>query len=778
MTAYFCVPRATANWLLSKPGLLDLILDAVSDEQIRQKLAAVEFAEGPIRLLASTDASLVTFWHADYLSGTGDEDVGFIRLTGSLGLFTRPDVGREVFERCLYVINQRLEGLFIDGVVFHRSHANGAHTCSAGRGTEARQSNIGYYESNISTSAGSIRSIICLGPERSLVDLANAAAAAAAELPALVQLANKQTDVTRHRQLAPADFLSSLRNGLAGYFQVVPRGEYEQVSVATDSNDLFRRDKYRTVGWTYSDWVSPTSPLSEVQRRLLDTDPLSRHPIRIVGPGGSGKTLLMQLLAMRQLERAKQNGRPNRLLYLVHNAKMAEAVTQRFDQLGGDACDFVGGPRTLMITTLSDYARKELNLESLQIIDADAQEAKEYQSEIVRASLKNALEANPDLVNESPLLCHVRDNGALQAIMVQLLMAEISTAIKGHGLTQDVRKYVQSERRLSRFHGALTNNERTFVFEVFKAYHNSIFEEDGVLDSDDIALSLLGRLRAPIWDLKRRELGFDSVFVDETQLFNENERRLFPLLTKVTVPHLSIALALDEAQDVYGQTSAGMGSLGIDNIANESMVSIHRSTKPIVQLAFFVIQRSTDLFGPDFPDFTGIATQMQNHVEAPLPKVEKATITQSVPKVVLKCIRGLRSEKQLQIGVICYAERYWHLLLAELKGASLPLRVVEERGERLGSQEPIVALSRPAHIGGQEFDAVILVGLEEGLTPPRVVNNDALAAAVEQQALRELYLGLTRARFQVRVVIANDAALTRVLVDAQAIGLLSGNARH
>lgn len=775
MTTYFCVPRATADWLLSKPAVLDLVLEAIADDDTRRQLAAVEFAQGPIRLLASVDTTLVILWHVDYLSGTGDEDIGFIQLTEEFGLLCRPDICREVFERQLYVINQRLEGLFIDGNCIHRSHANGAHTCASGRGTDARQTNIGYCESSIATSAGAVKSLICVGPERDLVLVANKAAAAALKLPTLVQFANKQTDSTRHRQIAPATFLPQLREVLAAFFQVAPTGEYQQVSVATPPGILTNREIYRTAGWTYSDWVADSSPLSPVQRRLLASDPLSRHPIRIVGPGGSGKTLLMQLLAMRQLDMATQANRSIRILYLVHNSKMAEAVSTRFEQLASGNSSFADHLQSMTVTTLSDYARRELGLETLQVIDADAQEAKEYQAELIDGALNTAINKFPELVNTSSLLRHVRDNVTLQRIMVTLLMVEISTAIKGHGLTQDDRKYVQSERRLSRFHGALSHDERKFVFEVFRLYHNRVFEENGVLDSDDIALSLLGRLRAPIWELKRRTLGFDAVFVDETQLFNENERRIFPLLTKTTIPHLPIALALDEAQDLCGQTVAGMSSLGIEKLANESLSSIHRSTKSIIQLAFFVIQRSTDLFGPDFPDFTGAATQMEDDTRAPAspPRVEVATSTQSVAKAVVKSLRSVRSERLLRVGVVCYAERYWHSLIDELKISKVPLRVLEDRGERLGGNEQFVALSRPAHIGGQEFDAVILVGLEEGLVPPRVVDNDALAAAVEQQMLRELYLGLTRARFQVRIVIAHDATLTRVLLNAQNSGLLS-----
>jgi hypothetical protein len=232
---------------------------------------------------------------------------------------------------------------------------------------------------------------------------------------------------------------------------------------------------------------------------------------------------------------------------------------------------------------------------------------------------------------------------------------------------------------------------------------------------------------------------------------------------------------LDEAQDIYGQSTPGLAAVGITNVASESLSSIHRSTRAIVQLAFFVIQQSTDLFGPDFPDFTGIAENMveESHPLAAPPSIEVMPDGQDrLSRFVLKRIRALRKENIWRIAVICYAEQYWQPLLTELRSSSLPVPVLENRGERLPPADPVVALSRPAYVGGQEFDAVILVGLENGVVPPRVIDNDALAVAVEQQALRELYLGITRARYQVKVVLPKGTLVTPILAEAERHGIL------
>ena len=133
----------------------------------------------------------------------------------------------------------------------------------------------------------------------------------------------------------------------------------------------------------------------------------------------------------------------------------------------------------------------------------------------------------------------------------------------------------------------------------------------------------------------------------------------------------------------------------------------------------------------------------------------------------------MRSDNLWRIAIVCLAEQYWLPALKELRDSDLPLHVIEARGERLPATDPLVVLGRPEHLGGQEFDAVLLLGAEQGLAPPRVLDNDALAVAVEQRFLRELYLSVTRAKHQVEVLLAKGAVLTKVLADAVGAGLLA-----
>jgi superfamily I DNA/RNA helicase len=274
--------------------------------------------------------------------------------------------------------------------------------------------------------------------------------------------------------------------------------------------------------------------------------------------------------------------------------------------------------------------------------------------------------------------------------------------------------------------------------------------------------------------LKRKTDGFDFVFIDEAQLFNENERRIFPFLSKGTTPHAPVVLALDAAQEPFGFSSAGLAAVGITDVEDEELPSNHRSTQEIVDLAFYVIQQTTDLFGPDFPDFKKVEVGLsasQKALAAPPVIIECNEDAKSFGRFIVKTVQKLRAKNVRQIAVVCHGETYWEELRRDFSASQLPLHILAQRGERLAPDQPLVVLSRPNFVGGQEFDAVVLVGLEQGLVPPRVLDNAALAAAIEQQVLREMYLSITRARTRLIVAI-NQGAMPNSIIEAAKSQLL------
>lgn len=412
--SYFGTTQGTASWLIGKPGALDALHDALTGlDASLTILSDKEFVEGPMRLSASSTPSLVSGWNVEYTSGLGDDPWGFINLDVSWGIAARPDISREVLERCLYLISQRLQGLLIDGAYIHRAWPNGSHTCLAGRGTEARQVSVAYVEREVADGATALRTILCIGPEYNLGKLNVEAARRADLLSELLPMARRLYDPARRKPVLGASELPNLRRAFSPYLQPLSSGEFADVNVATALGQVPEREGYRTTGWNYRTWLGESSPLSAVLRRLLVSPALDSHPVRIIGPAGSGKTLLMELLALRRLELAAEAHRPARILYLVHNAKMAETVKLRFSTLT-EGLDLLNSQeRTLTVQTLTEYGLTELSLTEEQIIDPDAYLAKEFQLETMSKALVDAIDKHPQQVAESRLFQQATSDPAL-----------------------------------------------------------------------------------------------------------------------------------------------------------------------------------------------------------------------------------------------------------------------------------------------------------------------------------------------------------------------------
>jgi hypothetical protein len=772
---YLAITQLTAKWLVEKKHYLTAVGGELAGLAEATYLSKTVLSVGALRAAASTDERLLAVWNSDYLSNKGEESWGVIRLTGPYGLLS--DYREEVFERQLMIIFQRLAGLLLDARWIHRNQGDGIHSCIAGRGADARDYWVMYGDRDLPSGSIISHAVICLGPGRGSAGFLAAARHDYGILPQLARTANGLVVSASQRPVAAASHFGLLQERFLPATAEPERTVAPAMPVPVLDAEQRADLTFEIADWTYDQWTVAGSPLTVTQRRILESDVAERQPLRIVGAAGSGKTLLMMLLAIRLLRRAEQAQVPLRVLYVVHNSAMQDKVWIRFITLG--AAPFLERElaQTIEVRTLFEYSRDVLQVGNVAVFDPDAQESKQFQTQLVSDCLRKVLNLNSNDVSHSRLLCDVAANEELFVVFAELVVDEIALAIKGHDLVNDRKTYVGSERRLSRLHGILNKDERNFVYSVYEEYRHEVFETLEIFDTDDLAVSLQSKLTTPLWAMQRRKLGYDYVFVDETQLFNENERRLFPLITRGTTSHVPVVLALDEAQQTRAVQSAGLGLLGFDQLSHETLESVHRSTESILRLAFFVIQRTTDLFGPDFPDFTGTTQPViaDSHRFARLPELRRAAQDAGLGAETVRQIRALRGDNLRQICVVCHAERYWEEVLGALTESGLTFIRLNQRGERLDTVRPLVVLGRPDTIGGQEFDAVLVVGLEQGVVPPRVSMNQALGVALEQHALREMYVVFTRARYRLILLNSHGSAPTSIIAEAAKKGLLKIN---
>lgn len=754
---YLIIDKATAEWLLQKKYAFGNILETCESYVKDNELFNSKLIVGPIVAYFSKSDNLIVIINKEVQDLDTQKEWGIVKLSHEYGLLNNPIIRNEVFERSLNIIKARLNNFFIDGSYIHRSYENNAHTCISGRGNNARQQNIAYYEHKNENDRTNY--ILIIGPEHNFEKIIRAVISENKVMLKNIKEVNSKIEGAFNEYVDKKDgifrplyntFLSSL-----GLDSDVESAKYQVHTEVQSDNQIH----------TYEEYIS--GKLQGIQKKIFESDVLYKSPLRILGPAGSGKTLLMQLLSIKVTKEALSKGSDIKCLYLVHNNEMAKNVRDRFRKLGISKLD--KEELTIDISTLYTYAINKLEISYESIVDSDAFEAKEFQHNELKEAIYKVIDKKRKnyermkFFESLVLSAHNIENYAM------LIMNEISNTIKGQGLSANRERYLFSEKPLSKMHSFLNQYDREFVFDIYDQYNDKMFNEYSVLDTDDIAISLLARLKTPLWEMQRKTEGYDFIFVDEAQLFNENERKLFSLLSNKKInTHVPVVIALDVAQDLYSQFSFGMHEMGIKEVTNENLELIHRSSKEIMDLAFFVIQKSTSIFTPDFPNFETYSrsAKMTNPRKDLVPIfLQPDTESEDISKFLFKKVINKQKRDDISnIAVICFGDSYWDQIIAYASKTHSQLDVIETRGALVDNKS--VILSKPQFIGGQEFECVILVGLEQGMYPP--ISNDSieLQSTIEEQCIREMYLAITRAKNRLIIVNNHSSSPNAVIKEA------------
>ena len=238
---FIAITQQTCSWLLAHPDIVAALHGVIVTEHV-DSLRKSEFASGPLRMAGSEDGKVLAIWNREYLSGTGSEAWGVFKLQGAHSLTAQLAISQQVFERTIYVINHRLQGLLLDGDLIHRPWANGSHTCLAGRGTEARQFSIAYFEGGPGYADLSSKAIFSIGPEHDFTKLQKAIDAELRNFAPAVLAANKIIDAQRRRPLLEAPALQDLRSAvLSGSDSSIA----SSVTVNTNFSSAFEAKAYQ-----------------------------------------------------------------------------------------------------------------------------------------------------------------------------------------------------------------------------------------------------------------------------------------------------------------------------------------------------------------------------------------------------------------------------------------------------------------------------------------------------------------------------------------------------
>jgi superfamily I DNA/RNA helicase len=501
----------------------------------------------------------------------------------------------------------------------------------------------------------------------------------------------------------------------------------------------------------YGDWLNDNSPLTQQQRRVIKHK--VARPLRIHGPAGSGKTLVLILKALFLVQAAQKDNSRCKILFVLNSNPVRDTVRNAIAAI--DEVGFLATTKAdqqfLDVETLHGWCIRELGLDlgPNYVLHLDPIVSKEKQDSLLAEILQRTIESKLPKMKSllSPdLQAHFEGPGDQ---LIRNIRYEIAIRIKGRGLRKERNLYVKNA--IPSFVGRKENRyDRFLLFDIFAEYEEAL-QEQGFLDTDDIVLSMQSRLAAPLWDRQRKSDGYDYVLVDETHLFNENERRVLPYLTRNIGDYISIVMSFDEGQSIGGRRPVELEQIGIRNSEKRTLSYVHRSSPDIFRLARDLVERSSLVFS-EFDSIEAVPRMSdQDMKRCDKPELFYGADDNQVAIQVGQVASGLRSRNYARVGIVSFDIELMRLIAEKFNATLGQIHLVKERGELVAAvPNPGIYLMTPETCGGLEFDAVVLAGVDEGRVPPSMIGLSPEGhMSVREESFKELYTAITRARYRV-----------------------------
>lgn len=509
-------------------------------------------------------------------------------------------------------------------------------------------------------------------------------------------------------------------------------------------------------GLTYDDWQQY---LTEPQKCFVDREICGAE--RIEGAAGTGKTLAMILKCIKQI----RENPSNKYIFITHSVATKLHIIQLFldcsPELDSYMCKDGSLSGNLLVTTVQEWCIKYLgtNLSDTEYLDRDAMTSKNMQKFYIEEAYKKVVEENITFYQAilSDKYYNYIKNTDLE-IILEMLQYEIGVVIKGRA-NGDLDTY----KRLSRpTYGIPCMNEADFNFThlIYVDYQKQLCDE-ATFDSDDIVLTALSSLNAPIWRRRREVEGFDACFIDETHLFNFNELSVFPFLNKTKSRHNIIYAIdksqfggeiLDKAEDIFSMSQDCK-----DYTTDSKFNTVFRSSADILNLAFNVMSVGSTLYTNfDNPLDTSSYFTNDSNPRFKYPSLEMCKTENSMIERALSIVDELHKDFKISRAE-CVLIPMSDILIESLKNICMKehkaFESIESRGDVLAKERALngnkYVISGIDYVGGLEFDYAILVGVDECRVPPRMSQKKPGFHFSNYAWHKKIYVALTRARYGV-----------------------------
>lgn len=508
---------------------------------------------------------------------------------------------------------------------------------------------------------------------------------------------------------------------------------------------------------------------------------------RLEGAAGTGKTISMVLRCIYLLTQSKLIPSEFHIIFITHSLASKERTIETFKANCSDPDRYLetdeGKPqKSILITTLQEWSGKNLgtnSIEETEYLDKDAADSKIYQYLYIQQAISEVMRTkwNGYSVLCSEDLKHFMEVSTEDA-KTEMFRYEISVLIKGRSEGK-FDKYNLLQRPTLCL-PLRTEEDRMFAFDVYESYQKSL-ESIGQFDSDDITLSALGQLNTPIWRRRSIRDGYDVCFIDETQLFNLNELAVFHYLNKPDCVS-KIIYAIDKAQ-VFGEvgfTDEELSLLLNKDLPNveSSFNTIFRSSPETVDLAFNILSSNTAIFHNfDNPvEHCSYSFTADEEAKCESPEYILCQTDEKMIHDVFDMAEKYHLAKKVERGRILIVSTSQEITKKIIDGNGLApksLLVLKSKNDMKTVQNALNSHSFVFgdidYVGGLEFDAVFIVGVDKGRVPPE--DKDA-SAFVKYAWHNRMYVAVTRAKYAVKIWGNLNKGESSVLQSAIAMGIV------
>lgn len=507
----------------------------------------------------------------------------------------------------------------------------------------------------------------------------------------------------------------------------------------------------------YGQWLKL---IDEHQEKVLAYD--AAQTLKIRGIAGTGKTLTLQLKALKELYAAVDRAEEMRILYLTHSWALADMVDDTIQ-----AIDERGLGSQIEVWPLA-MAREYLHgqiPEGVEIIGEDGLEGRKLQISLVSAILDDLVLTDwPTYRDRYDVSDFVRAgverrSEAERLSLCWMLIREFAEVMDAHQIKPSrnaLKKYLEIKRADWMVQLDTDGDKRTF-YAVFQRFVARLVEE-GQMTTDQAFDDFRRYLESYAWNIRRTTEGFDLILVDEFHLFSDSERYLLNFLTKDATSPPRMILALDPKQSPFmlltglSDNPLSRRAAGVEaDVGYVDLGVVHRFSPEILRVVQ-MIQRTHPAILDEGDDWRFTVENLVGRRKAGgVPRLSVVAAEDDAVVEAVACARSMhrKATGDERVALIAAGTLEFDALLAGSPGDGSPdFTVLNSRDEvdQLNYAKKSIVLAAGADCAGLQFThVVVLIFSSRESTHGR-------GTSATRAAITDLYLAVSRAEQALEIV--------------------------